>query len=401
MISGKIQRAICDGNSVWIIYNVENHDPYFKKLITNKVSSVAACVISKSEVNVLVNDLDEYNVQDLNCNVCVCSKNNSILSNILKLLEKLEFPKNVYLNYSESLDISTDILGHGLYSHITTQISTFYNKNKKEISYHSAENIIYNLIEAKDEREIAYMKLSAKRALSIIEETFANIKVGMTERDIFNLCHEIFNNKPEWFQDFKIAAEEFSWEENGCPIVLVGPNLKKGGHTLPSNQKLERGYTVYMDFGVTLITDSEERYSSDLQRMGYCLKSGENEAPDNIKRIFESLRDSIRLGAERCTPDKKGFEIDETVRKYILALGYPDYNHSTGHPVGQSTHDIGTSLSPKGSRRSDLYLKENGVYTIEPRIQIENGGSIEEMIQVTKHGGEFLCKKQEKLYYID
>ncbi len=400
MISDSIINTICDKDNVWIMYNIENHDPYFKKFITSKISSVSACIVSKNCVHLFVNELDEYNVKDLNCKIWVCNKNNSLMSNMLELLKTLDFPRNIYLNYSEYLDISVDVLGHGLYSHITKNISEFYDKNKKEVFYHSADNIIYKLIEPKSEKDIKYMKLSAERALQIIEDVFDNMKSGMTEKDIFNLCHKIFNNKPDWFKNFGISDEKFSWDKTGCPIVLIGPNLKKGGHTLPSDQKLEKGYTVYLDFGVTLITDSGKRYSSDLQRMGYCLKDRETTAPDNIKHIFETLRDSIKLGAETCTPDKKGFEIDEKVRKYILDNGYPDYKHSTGHPVGELAHDIGTSLSPKGHKKSDLYLKENGVYTIEPRIQIENGGSIEEMVQVTNQGGNFLCKRQEKLYYL-
>ncbi len=400
MINEKIKNAICNSGSVWIMYNIENHEPYFKKFITGKASSTSVCIVSKSRVDLFVNELDEYNLKDLDCKIWVYNRNNRLMDNILKVLEELDFPKDIYLNYSDSLDVSTDVLGHGLYFHITKNISEFYNQNKKEVFYHSADNMIYELIESKNEKDMDYMKLSAKRALQIIEDVFNNIKVGMTEKEIFDLCKKIFNDKPKWFKDFKIIDEKFSWDEEGCPIVLVGPNLKKGGHTLPSDQRLKKGYTVYLDFGVTLITSLGGKYSSDLQRMGYCLKDGESDAPDNIKCIFEVLRDSIKLGAKDCMPSKRGFEIDEKVRKYILDHGYPDYNHSTGHPVGELAHDIGTSLSPKGSKKSDLYLKENGVYTIEPRIQIENGGSIEEMIQVTKYGGIPLCNMQEKLYLI-
>ncbi|MDR1627507.1 MAG: aminopeptidase P family protein [Oscillospiraceae bacterium] len=400
MINEKIKSIICGSNDVWIMYSVENHDPYFKKFITDKATSAAVCIISKNSVDLLASELDEYNLKNLDCKVLVYNKNNKLMQRVLKLLKELNFPKNIYLNYSDGLDVSTDVLCHGLYSHITKNISEFYIKNKKEVLYHSADNIIYKLIESKSEKDIKYMKLSAMRALQIIEDVFNNIHVSMTEKDIWTLCHKIFNNKPQWFKDFGIAYEKFSWSENGCPIVLVGPNLKKGGHTLPSNQKLEKGYTVYLDFGVTLVTNSGEKYSSDLQRMGYCLKDGEKDAPRDIKRIFEVLKESIKLGAENCKPDKKGFEIDELVRKYILSRGYPDYNHSTGHPVGEFAHDIGTSLSPKGGKKSDLYLRENGVYTIEPRIQIENGGSLEEMIQVTPQGGIPLCDMQERLYLI-
>ena len=99
-------------------------------------------------------------------------------------------------------------------------------------------------------------------------------------------------------------------------------------------------------------------------------------------------------------PQVKAYKIDEVVRNKILKAGFPDYNHATGHPVGLKVHDIGAVISLKNSKRANLPLIENGVYTLEPRIQIANGGSIEEMILVTKFGGIPLCEKQEKIYII-
>ena len=68
--------------------------------------------------------------------------------------------------------------------------------------------------------------------------------------------------------------------------------------------------------------------------------------------------------------------------------------------MGELAHSPGTSLSPKGHKRSSLNLQKNGVYTIAPRIQIEHGGSIEEMVLVTEDGGKTLCPRQDKIYLI-
>ena len=100
-------------------------------------------------------------------------------------------------------------------------------------------------------------------------------------------------------------------------------------------------------------------------------------------------------------PGIKAYKIDNIVRGKILGKKYPDYNHATGHPVGLNVHDIGAIISIKNSKRSNLDLVENGIYTLEPRIAIENGGSIEEMIQVTKYGGVSLCNVQDKLYIVN
>ena len=134
--------------------------------------------------------------------------------------------------------------------------------------------------------------------------------------------------------------------------------------------------------------------------MGYTLKRCENDAPLEIKKVFNCLYESIDLGIKNAKPGVKGYEIDRIVRNNIIKSGYPNYNHATGHPIGELAHNPGTSISPQGHKRSSLNLQENGVYTIEPRIQIENGGSIEEMVLVTKAGGVTLCKRQEKIYLI-
>ena len=54
----------------------------------------------------------------------------------------------------------------------------------------------------------------------------------------------------------------------------------------------------------------------------------------------------------------------------------------------------------RGSKRANMKLVETGVYTLEPRVDIPNGGSIEEMIEVTKDGGVPLCKMQKQIYLI-
>ena len=96
----------------------------------------------------------------------------------------------------------------------------------------------------------------------------------------------------------------------------------------------------------------------------------------------------------------KAYNVDKIVRGKILKSGYPDYNHATGHPVGKDVHDLGAVISLKNSRLANLQLIENGIYTLEPRVNIANGGSIEEMIQVTKFGGVPLTKTQDEIYLV-
>ena len=388
-------------NSVWIMHSCENSDPYFTKFITDKTIVPSLCILSNKEKFLISHGLEFENLKDFEGKVVMYDGENSLLENMRNILAKLGFPKTIYLNFSDKMDSQTDVLGYGTYRFLTDNISAFYGQNSKKIpEFKSSDIMIYTLLDKKSEEDIFYLKIAAKRALEILNFAFRKIKIGMSEKGIVNLVHNIFRFKPQYFKKYGIIKEEYSWEKELCPIVLVGPNIKKGGHTCSSNEILRPGYTVYMDFGVKIHLKNGKKYSSDLQRMGYALKRGEKTPPKEVQEVFDCLYSAISLGIKNAKPNVKGYDIDKVVREEIIKKGYPNYNHATGHPIGELAHNPGTSLSPKGHKRSGLNLQENGVYTIEPRIQIENGGSIEEMVLVTKNGGQTLCDRQEKIYLI-
>lgn len=388
-------------NSVWIMYSAENSDPYFSKFVTDKTIVPSAAILSNTQKTIFVHELDKENISDFLGTIIVYDAENPLMRCIEKCLKDMDFPKTIYMNFSDKLDSQTDVLGHGTFRYLTDNIRNFYNQNQIETpEFHSADELIYQLLDTKSEEDIKYLKIAANRALEILNMAFKNIKIGMTEKQIANLVHNIFKNKPNYFKTYGIIKEEFAWEPNTCPIVLTGENLRKGGHTAPSNKVLKYGETVYFDFGVKITLSNGKSYSSDLQRMGYALKRNETNPPEKIQNVFQTLVNAIDSGIKNMKPDVHGFEIDQIVRSQILSAQYPDYNHATGHPIGENAHNPGTSISPKGYKRSAMPLRKNGVYTIEPRIQIENGGSIEEMIMVTENGGIPLCAPQKYLYLI-
>lgn len=390
-----------NNNSAWIMYSAENCDPYFTKFISSKTIVPAISIITGSENFLIVHSLDYENVKNFNGKIKLYTGESSLIENITSTLEKLNFPNKLFFNFSDKRDSQTDIIGYGTFRFLKDNITAFYNKSGCPTpTFNSADEIIYSLMDKKSDEDIKYLKIAANRALEILNMTFRKIRIGMTEKQISFLTHKIFEKKPFYFKKYGIIKEEFSWEKDLCPVVLVGPNLKKGGHSAAGNTVLKPGYTIYFDFGVKIHTKNGKKYSSDIQRMGYALRQNEKSAPENIKKVFDTLVSAIKIGIDNLKPCKCGSDIDQLVRNYIIENGYPDYNHATGHPVGEDAHSPGTSLSPRGHKRSEMMLQENGVYTIEPRVQIENGGSIEEMVQVTKNGGVALCPPQKQLYLI-
>ena len=388
---------------LWVLINKDNNDNIFCKYISKNIYTLSMCFISINKTYLLIHDLDKDNIDNEYLeenNICVIFYNTpSDLSNKIEdIISYLGFISKVSLSYSTMGDKDTDILGHGQFIEFTNIIKRPYIKYKKRIKFNSAEKVIYSLLGEKTENQIERIKFVANVTQEILETTFKTISIGMSEIDIAKHIVELTKNITNQYLGKNIISVSLAWEN--CPIVLTGINLSKGGHTIPSEKILKKGDTIYFDFGICATYEDGEKIYSDIQRMGYALKKNEIKAPRSVQNVFKSLTESIENALDHMKPDVKGYEIDDIVRNRILKDGYPNYNHSTGHPVGLEVHDVGTILSNKSNKRSYLGLVENGVYTIEPRIAIPNGGSIEEMFIVTKFGGIPVCKMQKEIYLV-
>lgn len=389
------------GIPCWIMYCDEKSDPYFARIVTSKTVVPAAALISQTECFLIVHDLDACNVlEHKNVKMISYEREEDLWKEIENALSRLDLPEEIALSYSTIQDAQVDVMGFGLYSFLKELMTTFYSRKDRKVKFSSAERLIYAHFDRKNEIAISRMRLAATRALEILESAFENIRPGMSELDVVKLVHSLVAQKPSYFTKSGVIDEELAWDEHMCPVVLAGPSLQKGGHTSASKLVLERGHTVYFDFGVTLTFEDGSRWSSDIQRMGYILREGETRPPLEVLKVFETLVESIMIGMKAIRPGMKGYEIDQLVRAHIVNAGYPDYNHATGHAIGELAHNPGALLGPKDRKLSHLEIQPNGVYTIEPRVPISNGGSIEEMVLVTPDGGTPLCSQQKALYLI-
>ncbi len=379
----------------WLLFSHEKSDPYFEKFITSKTSTPAIAIISNNKCFIFVHELDASNVNSKDMVISVYKNREDLWSAVTNTIKELNYPSKIALNYSTFGDGKVDVLGYGAYKMLSKRVKKIYNE--KELKFCSAENIIYALADQKSDQDIEKMKISARRALELIEAAFSKISAGMTEIDVKNIIHKLMETKPDYFKE-GVIKEELAWETEHCPVVLAGKNLKKGGHSEASDNIIQKGDTVYIDFGVCLHFSNGTKWCSDLQRMAYVLKDNETQAPREIQDIFNTLKSAIEAGMKEMKPGVKGYKIDKIVRS-IIKKNYPDYNHATGHSVGENTHNTGVVISGAKKGLSALKLQNNGIYTLEPRIQIENGGSIEEMIWV-KETNEFLCKQQKELFLI-
>lgn len=394
--------TIKNDDTIWVIENRENSDRIFKEYVTDKLFSSTYVIVSKNIAYVFVHKLDEGNIQVLDkkySKVYIYNDMSTLNKYILEALKELNFPKNILLSYTTMSDENTDIITHSAYLRVTKLFRRLYRDNNKKVKVKSSEMNIYDIISKNSKEDIEKLKVLANITDNILRESFYSIKPFQTEIEIANNTKKITNEYLNKVKDeYDIVDYEMAWDI--CPIVLVGENLKKGGHALPSNKKIIPGDTIYFDFGIKATFKDDVSLYTDMQRMGYLLRADEKDAPEEVKKVFNTLVHSIEKGIDNMKPNIKAYKIDKIVRGEILSKGFPDYPHATGHPVGKEVHSAGALISLKSGKRANLPLVESGVYTLEPRINIANGGSIEEMILVTNSGAVSLCNTQKELYLI-
>jgi Xaa-Pro aminopeptidase len=391
IIKEKIQQAVNILNEknidMWITFVRESaysKDPVMDIIVGTNVTWESAFTICRDgSHSAIIGSLDTANMKSQGIYENITGYVKSIKDPLLNLIHSKK-PKSIAVNFSRNSNIA-DGLTYGMYL-----ILMDYLKGTEYVdNLISSEEIISALRGRKTPAEIANMTEAVNVTLSIYSEVTKFMKTGMTEKDVADFITSLI----------KAKGLEPAWEEDQCPAVFTGPD-SAGAHAEPTKRTIQKGHVLNIDFGVKI-----NGYCSDLQRTWYFLKDGEDQAPTEVQRGFDVIKDSIQMVADKIKPGVMGYEMDEIARNYIIKHGYEEYPHGLGHQVGRIAHDGGCGLFPRWERYGTVpYLKveESQVYTIEPRLPIKDYGvaTIEEEVLVTKNGCKFISKPQKELYLI-
>jgi Xaa-Pro aminopeptidase len=307
----------------------------------------------------------------------VVAYDESLAPDLLRMLRELD-PAQIALNYSLD-DVLADGLGHGLYQVLVGYLQgTPYAERIL-----SAEGIISMLRGRKSPEEVARIRAAIATTAKIYERTFETIRPGMTEIEIG--------------QFMEGQREELgvgpAWHAGHCPTVNAGADSPVG-HVERGEYAVARGQLVHFDFGV-----QQQGYCSDIQRTVYVLSAGEDTAPQEVRRAFDTVARAIQAAVKAMKPGVMGKEVDAIARRIVTGAGYPEYKHATGHQVGRLAHDGGAILGPKWPRYGqtpNLPLEAGHVYAVELGVQVEGRGyvGLEENVLVTESGAEYLSEPQ-------
>lgn len=392
LIKEKLEQAVGIlnefGVDCWITFVREsqiNGDPALAFLIDTDVTWHSAFIITKSgRKHAIVGQYDVAAIKSLNAYDDVIGFVTGVKKPLQDFLKNIN-PEKIAINFSEGSEIC-DGITHGMY----LTLKKFLSEINMDDRIISAERIVSALRERKSVTEIG----NIKEAIRITEEIFTSvssfIKPGVTEKEIASFMKDEVNRR----------GLEFAWEPSVCPAVFAGPN-EEGAHFPPGEKPVKRGEVLNMDFGVKY-----NGYCSDLQRTFYISEEGETSIPADVQKGFDTIVNSIQESKKAMTPGIEARLIDEVARNIVTGAGYEEFPHGLGHQVGRFSHDGTALLGPaweKYAEKPFQKLEEGMVFTIEPRLTVENRGvvTIEEMVIVKSDGAEWLSTPQKELIIIN
>jgi len=307
----------------------------------------------------------------------------SIRAPLLEALSQLQ-PRCIAINYSLN-DTHADGLSYGMYQ----LLADYLNGTEFAERLISAEGILRALRGRKTETEIHNIREAILKTEDIYQQTFAMLKPGMREVEVAAYMHHLRDE----------LGLETAWETAHCPAVNAGPDSPVG-HSGPTDLHIAAGHLVHFDFGVKV-----NGYCSDIQRVVYILKPGEDQPPEEVQKGFTTVVDAIEAARIAMKPGVPGIQIDTIARNLLLERGYPEYKYATGHHLGRTVHDGAGILGPAWERYGDTpnYPIEVGhVYTLEPGLMLPDYGYIglEEDVLVTEQETVYLSTPQTELILI-
>ena len=224
---------------------------------------------------------------------------------------------------------------------------------------------------AKDEHEIALMKLANEVTLTAYKAAYLAMEEGMTQRDVAGLI--------------STAHARLGFEGRASVQTGQWAALPHGSIT---PQVIREGTILLIDGGCEV-----EGYRSDISRT-FVL----GQASDKMKRVFDIEFEAQTAAWEAAGPGIPAENVDAAARKVIEDAGYgPGYkffSHRVGHGIGMDGHEWPYLV--KGNREP---LVVGNSFSNEPGIYIpgEFGVRLEDIMVITESGADLLTPQSPSL----
>jgi Xaa-Pro aminopeptidase len=362
----------------------ERPDPGVDLLLGGSLTWTSALLLGRGgERLAIVGRYDVENVKLAGVFPEVIGYDEDIRGPLLAALERLA-PRQIGLNYSRH-DHTADGMTVGMYELLRETLAGTPFAGRLT----SAEGVLGRLRARKTPAELARIAAAVATTEEIVAWLTPQIAPGLSEAELAARVHGEFTRR----------GLPSAWDWQYCPTLNSGPDSPIG-HVAPQPHILvQPGHLVHIDLGVR-----QDDYCSDLQRMWYVRRPGEDGPPEELRRAMATVVAAIEAGAAALRPGVKGGDVDAAARRVIVEAGYPEYRHAFGHGLGRACHDGGPLLGPRWPRYGDApdqLIEEGHVYTLELDVPTSAGMvAIEEDVVVTADGCRFISSFQRELMVV-
>jgi Xaa-Pro aminopeptidase len=243
-------------------------------------------------------------------------------------------PKRIGVNMSDEIG-PADGLSHSMYQHLVKTLGEPFGSRLV-----SAERLVAEFRSRRVASELVAFGEAAGIAIQLAERALSN--------DVITPAKTTLEDVAWWMQD-QLLARGLGSEFDMPSVYITGP---EGIAATSTGRIIQPGDVLMIDWGVQLMN-----FGTDVKRVAYVLKPGETAPPRSIQNAFDralAVRDVLKRVI------KPGVRADETMKRMDAALrsaGYgviefnkPNADDKTDvvygfHPVGNTGHDIGPSLT--------------------------------------------------------
>jgi Xaa-Pro aminopeptidase len=307
-------------------------------------------------------------------------------------------PQRIALNISRSIG-PADTLSHTGYEQIVETLGEPYVSRIV-----SAEKLLSDFRSRRVATEIATYAEAGEISRNIAERALSNevITPGVTRLE-----------DVAWWMMDRLLEGGLGTSFGMPSVYITGPD---GVEALSSERIIQRGDVLMIDWGVGYLN-----LYTDMKRIAYVLREGEDAVPAGIQHAFDRAREARKIMVAAIRPGVRAAEAEQAIYDALAEAGFQriEFNKPTDdpettdvvigcHSVGNSGHGIGPSIAFFNPVRlqyvlqpSNLLSMELFAYTAVPewddkklRIPLEDDAVL------TERGIEWLYPKNDRILLV-
>jgi Xaa-Pro aminopeptidase len=267
---------------------------------------------------------------------------------------KARDPKRIGVNMSEQIG-PADGLSVTMLAHLKQTLGEPYASRLV-----SAERLVSQFRSHRVASELVAFGEAAGIAIRLAERALSNAVISPGKTTLEDVAW--------WLQD-RLLEQALGSEFDMPSVYVTGP---QGIVATSTARIIQPGDVIMIDWGVQLMN-----FGTDVKRVAYVLKSGETSPPASIQNAFDkavAVRDVLKRAV------KPGVRADETMKRMdealraagygVIAFNRPNNDDKTDvvygfHPVGNTGHDIGPSLTTWQPLQSTFTMHTEHMFAFE------------------------------------